>query len=1832
MTRAFCFALALLAGAFASGADAQTCTTSWTAASGAWSGDANWSNGAPGASDTACITRNGTYTVTLDRDQALAGLVVGGGSGQQTLVLDRTFTSLGGGTIGARGRVEIGTSGLRDITGTLTVEGTLVHRNGSGLLTQGGTVDVASGGTLRVRTGINSVSMGSFSADDPSRIIVRGTLLFDAEGETPRGVNVRSGLDLAGGTIAVTAGRVDFSTGGTWTGGTFDVPEGGYLWFTSGAYEVTGTLGGSPAGQVQFSSGVTLSAGVGGATFDVGGAGIEVSPGSGRTTYLRSAGGTFINKGRLTAQGNGLWLNNATLRNEGRMTIRTGMRLEEAATLNNQASGRIELANGGGISGGVAGGAVRGTGRIEAASGGRASITVPSFLDGATVAVTDAERLQLSGGSLRDVTFEVSEGSSLWLTSSNGGGVGGAFEVGGTLAGDIAGELLLTSGGTFVAVADGVTLDVGGTGLTVSPGSGQTAFFRSAGGAFLNTGLLTADGNGLWLDGTTLLNEARFDASTNVRLLSGAQIVNARGATFRFVDGGGITPGEGSGRVVNRGDLISTLDQRTSARSTISVPVDVENASVSAEAADLFFQGGGTWEDAVVAVAEDLDLWMYSSEFTLVGTFSGSSEGALLFTSGGTFTSGAGTTTLDVGGNGIVFTPGSGQATFLQGAFTNTGRATISNNGLWMQGASLLNEGELIVRTTLRLNEGATARNTGTAIFAGGGSIRGDASGGTFTNEFLVLKTEGSSTSFGGYLRSAPGSELRTLNGRLFLSDENPANYGAGVRLTLAAQDSASIYTTQFLQGTFSPGVPGAEIVAVNHDGNLRLSDSEGDARLVIDVGPDGTGDLINTEQTVTLGGTLVVRVQDGYTPTAGESWTIIRDLRNNLTQGDFSSIEVIGGPPEVTFVVDASNPGAVVLRAASGVAVSAPVAEVREGGAPVAFLLSHPRFDTPFTIEYELDGQATLFEDYTLSVSRGTIRALPNTTETAVTLFPRRDARTTEGPEAVVFRVVDGGDATPLPGFAEAGVVITDGPSVDALTLDGVAPARGANTGTVTPTVFGSGFSDAATVRLQRGGASVTASFVSAATGGAGVSAEFDVAGLAPGAYDVVVEEGGEAATLAGAFEIVEVPRRVEVWADIAGTSAPRSGRWSTYTLFLGNDSDADIYDVGLVLRITPDTEYRFLEGVNDLTGLPASEQEPSLTAVGQSQVVPMWFKKLPARSTGSFRVQLKNVAPLGIGDGMGIAYELYPPEALNPVTWSGDFDGEDIPYNYGLLWGGFGVFSEIEFTPESGELPDFLASGESSTALIRNRGPNPRWDRDKPISDYTDDQIFDEYDTAGRFNSYYNTDIQPSEQTSVDNLGGFLISPLFQEAAIAAGYSTAAIAAIIAGGITAMWTVRAYGLKSRQILCDRDILPPEECGPNPPNGPPGSPPGSPPGGGGSGGPAGPNGGPGGGIGGGKLGGSFDPNDKLGPVGAGGQRFYDPARATTPYTIRFENIDTATFPAQEVVVVDTLDASVFDLSTFSLGPIRWGTSGVVIPPPGAQAFEAEVDLSPGLQATLLITAGLDPTTGRATWRFTTLDPSTGDLPEDGTVGFLPPNTTQPEGEGSVTFSVRTHPALPTGTAVSNGAEIVFDVNAPIVTPVWTNTVDTTAPMTSADPLGAVVESPVRITASGDDSGSGVNIYALYASQDGGDFLQIAVSEAPEFEVELEPGSTYGFYTLGIDFVGNIEGAKTEAEATTMIAVAGEETPTGPLALTLEAPRPNPARGLVRLRFGVPTSTAVSMRVLDALGREVATLASGESAAGWHAAEWSPSVASGVYVVELRAGDEVRHQRLTVVR
>jgi RHS repeat-associated protein len=321
---------------------------------------------------------------------------------------------------------------------------------------------------------------------------------------------------------------------------------------------------------------------------------------------------------------------------------------------------------------------------------------------------------------------------------------------------------------------------------------------------------------------------------------------------------------------------------------------------------------------------------------------------------------------------------------------------------------------------------------------------------------------------------------------------------------------------------------------------------------------------------------------------------------------------------------------------------------------------------------------------------------------------------------------------------------------------------------------------------------------------------------------------------------------------------------------------------------------------------------------------------------------------------------------------------------------------------------------------------------------------------------------------------------------------------------------------------------------------------PGDPPNGGGTGGPGGccgdcppgpPPPAPGGSVGGGSTGprGSFDPNDISGPTGFGEEHFVTPEQ-TLPYTIRFENDPVfATAPAQEVFVTHQLDTDL-DWSSVELGDVGFGDV-VIDVPDGVQSYQTRVSYQNQDGSPLLVdlAATLDLATGVIAWTFRSVDPLTGFLPLGVFDGFLPVNDETHRGEGFIRYKVRPQSALPTGTAIDQQASIVFDVNEPVVTNLYTNTIDSGAPASSVAALPATTyRRDIALGWSGADDagGSGIAAFDIFVSVDNGPYTLLLDDTTATSSVYLgDFGHTYRFYSVASDNVGQTEAAPAGFDA-----------------------------------------------------------------------------------------------------
>ena len=291
--------------------------------------------------------------------------------------------------------------------------------------------------------------------------------------------------------------------------------------------------------------------------------------------------------------------------------------------------------------------------------------------------------------------------------------------------------------------------------------------------------------------------------------------------------------------------------------------------------------------------------------------------------------------------------------------------------------------------------------------------------------------------------------------------------------------------------------------------------------------------------------------------------------------------------------------------------------------------------------------------------------------------------------------------------------------------------------------------------------------------------------------------------------------------------------------------------------------------------------------------------------------------------------------------------------------------------------------------------------------------------------------------------------------------------------------------------------------------------------------------------------GGSIDPNGKSGSMGDGSASHFVRGSVPLPYLVYFENEAKASLPAANVVITDQLDPTKVDLSTLTLGSITFGTN-VISVPSNLSSYSTNYAVNSSLE--VRVQGSLDKTSGLLKWTFTSIDPSTGLPPTDPSVGFLPPDVDGIVGQGSVSYNVMPLAEQTTGTAISNFASVVFDANAPIVTPTFLNTLDVDPPVSSVTALPASepatgTTGSFKVSWSGTDKGSGIASYNIYVSDNGGAFTEWQSSvTATSATYTGQLNHTYGFYSIATDGAGNMETAKTTPDTTTIVGGVASTT------------------------------------------------------------------------------------------
>jgi photosystem II stability/assembly factor-like uncharacterized protein len=88
-----------------------------------------------------------------------------------------------------------------------------------------------------------------------------------------------------------------------------------------------------------------------------------------------------------------------------------------------------------------------------------------------------------------------------------------------------------------------------------------------------------------------------------------------------------------------------------------------------------------------------------------------------------------------------------------------------------------------------------------------------------------------------------------------------------------------------------------------------------------------------------------------------------------------------------------------------------------------------------------------------------------------------------------------------------------------------------------------------------------------------------------------------------------------------------------------------------------------------------------------------------------------------------------------------------------------------------------------------------------------------------------------------------------------------------------------------------------------------------------------------------------------------------------------------------------------------------------------------------------------------------------------------------------------------------------------------------------------------------------------------------------------------------------------------------------PLTISLEQNYPNPFNPSTTIKFSIPSKTFVTLKIYDALGKEIITLINEELNAGIYNATWNAeNLSSGVYIYSLKAGDVKLVKKMNLIK
>ncbi|UCG43356.1 MAG: T9SS type A sorting domain-containing protein [candidate division WOR-3 bacterium] len=682
--------------------------------------------------------------------------------------------------------------------------------------------------------------------------------------------------------------------------------------------------------------------------------------------------------------------------------------------------------------------------------------------------------------------------------------------------------------------------------------------------------------------------------------------------------------------------------------------------------------------------------------------------------------------------------------------------------------------------------------------------------------------------------------------------------------------------------------------------------------------------------------------------------------------------------------------------------------------------------------------------------------------------------------------------------------------PPPRALTIDHLSTYRGGTAGPVTVAVYGTGFDSTTSVLLTRDTSSVAATAVNADSSGREVKARFDLSAATPGWWSLrAVNASGDTACAARPF-VVESGGEQDVWVELAGREVLRAGRWTTYTVRFGNGGSVDAQSMLLWVDMPPGFRYA--------TDLPLVQ--PDLEVLeSHTLIVQVGF--VASGVDGEFSLRILPAA----GQYELNAGVIVTPHDSQPVWASVPFPrempdrnpkpGEKVYRYFGTLTAGGDVAHDgiyVEDPPGVGWVVDLRGNNEvkrtefevwkiengpstyigpahpegwNETIGLSIAGEANRRALDKETREYFLTPFWESVDNCHTWSDkfFISRNLLPGRKMWCE-------PPINQ-------YMN--------------WNRHAFGRTAQVfwearfalfwVLWDKFVgwlrpqFSPMSTSPV------------------------------------RVVSSSSPEDKCGPVG------YDPVGGSPDslrrfvsgpdpfgYRIDFWNSESASAPAQNVFIRDTLNVDFADtsLSFIEVGFLRWH-----VPLLGGRYFNTYVDMRPDDSLIVNVEGQYDSTSREISIAYRSLDPVTMQTPEDPMAGFLPPLDSAGYNIGWANFSARPRTSYPTGKKITNQSWVKFDIGpwkpAPPGGP-YLNTIDAGVPASFVRALPDTSyfgEFTVTWEGSDDSLGSGIGGYDIYARTDTGPYEAWLVGTTDTTAVFIGSNESRNyFYSIAADNVG----------------------------------------------------------------------------------------------------------------